>query len=278
MKNKKSVRVWIVCLSLIIVLGIFGGCAYMFGKHYVNIKGQQLNKYEFHSGGGMLGGYYREVIERYNDEYALICIERAQWHYQDPTVEEYLVDISILKDMEDIIRKNRMNFWNKKKFTNEFVYDGETDGYSFSFDKNSISFSSQIYPLKYGVKLKKFNEVIDRYMVNATRLPGLVNPRVNDDENYNLPENGVEVYVYTVSNKYLGIKILNGTEEEIRLLGNYKLVDLSNNEVILERENTGSITVAAKTRDDTGFYLEERLQAGNYKLIYDSEEILFEIR
>lgn len=61
----------------------------------------------------------------------------------------------MLDDIEQIVRKYKMNFWNKRKFTNMFISDGESTSYTFSFDKTRIYFSSQFYPAMYGMKLQR---------------------------------------------------------------------------------------------------------------------------
>lgn len=136
----------------------------MLFNHYVNIRGQHLNAYRYTSGGGMLGGYFCQTIKRGDDGRAIISIEEAECHNDEPKIEEYYVDASILDDLERIIRKNRMNFWNRRKFSNMFIADGESRGYCFEFDKKQISFSSQHYPVKYSNKLHKLKEVIEAYL------------------------------------------------------------------------------------------------------------------
>lgn len=134
----------------------------MYLNHYININGQKLNGYSYYVGGGMTGGYYREKIKRNGDK-AVISTEEAAFHNEEPVKFEYIVDSSILDEIETVVRKNKMNFWNKKKFTNMFVSDGESIGYIFEFDKQSISFSSQIYPTKYRDKLDEIKEIVNKY-------------------------------------------------------------------------------------------------------------------
>lgn len=134
----------------------------MFNKHFVNIRNQKLNEYQYHSGGGMTGGYYREVIRRCDDT-AIILTERAEFHNEEPVKEEFVVNVSVLDEIEKIVIKHRMNHWHNKKFTNMFVADGESKGYSFSFDKNTIRFSSQIYPPIFSDKLHEIDEVVKKY-------------------------------------------------------------------------------------------------------------------
>lgn len=134
----------------------------MFDKHYVRIKNQKLNEYQYYTGGGMTGGYYREVIKRCGDT-AVISIERADFHNEDPIMSEYVVNVSLLDEIEKIVVKHRMNHWNNKKFTNMFVSDGESKGYSFTFEESSIRFSSQIYPPIISEKLQEIDVVIKKY-------------------------------------------------------------------------------------------------------------------
>lgn len=134
----------------------------MFGN-YISIRGQHLNEYRCSCGGGMTGGYNNKTVKRFED-HALIKIESAEWHSQDPTVIEYQTDVAVLDEIEAIVRKYKMNHWNRKKFTNMFVHDGESTGYHFSFDDAEISFSSQIYPELYREKLAEIDSVIEAHI------------------------------------------------------------------------------------------------------------------
>ncbi|MCQ2522535.1 MAG: hypothetical protein MJ105_09185 [Lachnospiraceae bacterium] len=134
----------------------------MFSKHYVRIKDQKLNEAEFYSGGGMAGGYYRRTVKRQGD-CAVIYTEKAEMHNEEPVQSEVIVDATILDEIEKVIIKHRMNSWNNKKFTDMFVADGESRGYSFSFEKSTIRFSSQIYPEEYREKLREIEEIIKKY-------------------------------------------------------------------------------------------------------------------
>ena len=131
----------------------------MINKHFVNIKNQKLNEFQYYSGGGMTGGYYRQVIKRCDDT-AVITIEKAEFHNDEPIKVEHVVDVALLDDIEKIVRKHKMNHWHNKKFTNMFVADGESVGYSFVFDDSIIRFSSQIYPPQYTRKLKEIKDIM----------------------------------------------------------------------------------------------------------------------
>ena len=169
-KSKK----WLIVAAIILALLIIGGAVFMLGNHFVNIRGKHLDSFCDSSGGGMNGAYYSRTIKRYDEKNALIRTEKADWYAGDPEINECLVDISIMDELERVIRKNKMNFWNRKEFTKMFVADGESYSYSFDFGDSDISFSSQIYPPRYRKKLNQLKDVIFRYMQDAKELPGSV--------------------------------------------------------------------------------------------------------
>lgn len=151
--------------------GIMGGDGIMFGKHFVGIGGQRLNRYEYTRGGGMSGGYTRMTVERADDRHALVTQEKADGHSDEPVVERYLVDVSVMDRLARIIRRCHMNFWHGKQFTDLFVCDGESKTYRFRFDSSEISFTSQIYPRRYADKLCLLNDIIRDYIGTAAKLP-----------------------------------------------------------------------------------------------------------
>ena len=93
----------------------------MFGVHYVNIRGQHLVEYSCSEGGDMIGSYHRTKVKRC-DDHAIITVENAESHDAEIVAKEYVVSISVMDELEAIIRKEKMNFWNKKKFTNMCTY------------------------------------------------------------------------------------------------------------------------------------------------------------
>lgn len=248
----------------------------MFGN-YVSIRGQHLNTYSYSSGGGMDGGYYRKTVKRYGD-HALISIESAEWHAQDPTVTEYLTDVAVLDELEKVVRKCKMNFWNRKKFTNEFICDGESESYHFDFDDEDISFSSQIYPVQYRNKLSMLENVINKYIENGEKLPGLVNTKKDEEENYYMPEGELVIYVYSYVENSLGLRILNGTDKDVEIPENYKLINADTNIVLAEESNPYGGRFSENSRDEMHIQLKERLNAGNYTIIFGDLSIPFEIR
>lgn len=275
-KNGK-LRKGLIIIAVIVFLFLIGGVIFMMAKHYVSIRGQHLNEYHYGSGGGMNGGYDSETVKRYDDTHALIKIERAAWHHQDPEVKEYLVDVSVLDELEGVVRKYRMNFWNRKEFSKIFICDGETKGYSFRFDENDFGFSSQLYPAKYRDKLREFDGIIEKYLQNAAALPGLIHTKKTDVETYELPDGELELYAYTYSGDYLGIRILNGTEEKAEIAQSYRLINADTAQVVAERDDSYASTVYPRSQDEMSISLNERLDAGHYTLVLGDIEIPFEI-
>lgn len=246
-------------------------------RHFVNIHGQHLNSYSYSSGGGMDGGYYSETVKRVGD-HAIICIESAEWYAKDPTVKEYQVDAAILDEIESIVRKQKMNFWNHKKFSRMFIFDAASESYSFDFDDRDISFSSQVYPVKYQKKLSELDHVVERYTSSGELLPGLVNPLKDDEAHYELPENELFIYVCLYAGDLIKLRVLNGTEEAVELSETYQLLNADTNEVLLEDEHLYGTYISERSRDEMELRLKERLNAGNYKLFIGDLEIPFEIR
>ncbi len=277
MLKEKKINKWIlVIVAVVVVLLMVGGGILMF-RNYVSIHGKHLNKYSYSSGGGMTGGYHRETVKRQED-YAIITIESAEWYSQDPTVTEYLADVAVLDELETVVRENKMNFWNRKKFTNMFVHDGESTSYDFDFDEANISFSSQIYPIEYGNKLSKLDDVVKKYIGSAEKLPGLVNPRAGEEDNYSIPENELVIYVNSYAKNTLGIKILNGTDEDTEFSETYKIVNADTDTLMLEGNTPYNNKISGHSMDVIDIKLKERLQAGNYKIVFADLEILFEIK
>lgn len=139
-------------------------------NHFVSIRGQHLKEFRCSTAGDMRGGYNTVTVKKQDDTHAHITFEKADTHCQDPEISEYLADISVLNELENVIRKEKMNFWNRKKFTDMFVADGANTSYSFRFDKAHVDFSSQIYPQKYREKLNSFNDIISNSVANAEKL------------------------------------------------------------------------------------------------------------
>ena len=267
-----------IILAAILIVAISGGIIFGLGKHFVSIRGQHLERYHYSSGGGMPGGYYSMTVKRTDDGRAYICSEQADWHSQDPTISEYIVDASILDELESVVRKYKMNFWNRKTFSRMLILDGESSGHSFQFDDGDIDFSSQHYPMKYREKLQKLDDVITTYLQNAEPLPGLVNPNREEPESFSLTENELKLYVCAYRENTLEVRILNGCEEDTVLPYTYRLTDMDTAELIAAQDDDDTMTIYPGSWDEMNIRLEERLDAGHYQLTLGEHVIPFEIR
>lgn len=277
--KKLKINRWIIIGIIAIAVLIIGGTMFLNLKHFVNIRGQKLESFSYYSGGGMNGGGYNETIKKYDDETALYTVSDKDWWYQDPTVSEYFIDAKVLDEIDAVVRKYHMNMWHNKTFTHEIVFDGESESYHFNYDDATVWFSSQIYPLRYYSKLKKIKEVINKYTKDVTKLPGLV--LENPIEDFDTPfytEGETRFYVYEYYDKTLGIKMLNGTDKDIEIVKDYKLVNADTGKVLYEDNNPYTYTLDETSNYEDYIRLSERLEAGNYKLTFSDVEITFEIR
>lgn len=270
--NNKSLKIMLVVLFIV-------GCVmcYLLLKKNKNVVSDQpLIAYEYYSGGGMEGGYHSESIKKIDNGKAYICIEKSKAWNMDPVIQEYLVEDTILDELEAIILKEGMNEWHEKVFTDEIVYDAGSESYRFVFEKDIVSFTSQIYPKNVRDKLSKLDAVIDSYVNQAVQLPSLVNDREVKKEYY-FPENKIEAYVHSYKDRYLVVRILNGTEKDIELPEMCQLINMDSNEEQIV-ENQYYDLIYADSSEDVDIELESRLDAGNYKLILGDLEIQFEIK
>lgn len=277
MMNGLRLNKWVlIAAAAVVILLAAWACGNMF-RNYVSIRGQHLNSYSYSEGGGMVGAYHSESVKRSGDR-ALITIESARWHSQDPTVEEYLTDAAVLDELEAVVRKYHMNFWHRKEFTNVFVADGDSKGYHFDFDEETVWFSSQIYPARYRNKLAELDRVLDQYIAAGEKLPGLVNPRSDDGEDYFLPEDELLIYVFSYAGNSLGLRILNGTNGEVEIPDEVQLISADTGAVLFEEQSSYIRTFSERSRDEMHIELQDRLPAGNYILRLGGMDIPFEIR
>lgn len=242
------------------------------------MKKQQLNQYSYSCGGGMSGGYISTKVKR-TDEGALIIKTNREWHNAIPACNEYLVDASILDEIQTIFYKHHMKIWHGKKFTNMFVCDGCSYSYSFSLEKDNIHFSSQIYPPKYSNKLKQFDEVINSYLDNAKKLPGLTITEVESTADF-LVAGKLTLSVYSYADRCINYIIANGTDSEITFSSGYCLTNLNTDEAIdiecysLSDEHS----ISAEYSEDLSGRLKKSLAAGKYRLTIGELDCEFELK
>ncbi|MGN0374253.1 MAG: hypothetical protein ACI4EN_02045, partial [Butyrivibrio sp.] len=158
-----------------IILFVMGGL-FMFGlfgcSKVPNVKNKELISYVYSSGGSMSGGGNSTEISIIDGE-VILTYSYTEWWYADADITEYRLDKAVLTDIESVFRKYKMQNWNGKKFTDMFVNDGGSYGYSFKFeDGTRVSFSSQVYPVSYSKKLDEIDKVIEQYKERGTLEPG----------------------------------------------------------------------------------------------------------
>lgn len=254
---------------------------YLFGK-IAGIEKEKLTGYQYSSGGDMSGRSYSESVCEYDENSALVTIMQRNWHGDDGTVKEYRVDKEILDELKAVFVKYHMKNWRNKKFTNMFVADGASYSYSFDFETDSVSFSSQIYPEKYSVKLKNLDEVVDKYLKNAELLPGLVPEDAANKDDYTLPydinSGMLELSVYSYYRKDLCYRAVNGTDENKELDRTARLYREGESIPIHEESSEYKKTLYAHSQDEDSMMLSERLLPGKYRLEMFGCETEFEIR
>ncbi len=261
----KKARIFIIVLVLLSGL-VFGGCNMFFSENHVSVKGQKLNRYVKSSGGDMTGGYESVTIKRMDDQYALYTVEKAEWHFQDPEVREYYIDVKVLDDIRNVVVDNKINNWNRKKFTNMFISDGASYSYNFSFDESTVSFSSQYYPDKYSKKLELIDAAVEPYTQAMVKLPGLVVPGIGGDDKYIPAKEAVGIYACRYSGNQLCYKVVNDTDSEVEYSYQPVIRRLTDDVVLYRADEQNDSAVYAHSDDIQSFTLKERLTAGTYEL------------
>lgn len=279
MKRKVIIR----CCIIAGVLALIAGGKIMFDHFFgtfAGIEKEDLVGYQYTVDGDMLGSSYSESVRKYGDEEAIITILKSEWHGDDGTVKEYLTDKAILDELKAVFVKYRMKNWDNKKFTNMFIADGASYGYRFSFENNSVHFSSQHYPEKYASKLSELREIFNQYTKDAVILPGLVisgNPEESDSRpDLNGGEITLSVCSYYQTSLYY--RLTNGTDEDME--GEYiiRLYKDGENVPMFEKNVKYRTTFAAHASDDDFIELKERLAPGKYRLEVFGYTTEFEIR
>lgn len=271
---KKSVFSAIIVLLMSSFVTAAGGCDML--KKYEN-----LEKYRCSTSGDMRGSSSSKYVRRMNGGQALLGFTSKDWYAGDNTVREYLVSDTILMELEEVFRSEGMKRWENKKFTDTFIADGASTRYSFDFEKESISFSSQYYPPVYQNKLNKLDEIIKKYAEGAALLPGLVVTPKSEEEAVAVrhPKDGLtRLEVYEYSENYLHYRYLNGTDEKLKLPADLRLEKADTGEKIYEQNLSYASTWYAHSANEDGFGLDERLDAGTYRLIAGDMVCEFEVR
>ena len=257
--------------------------AIMLVPRFLHPATQGLAHYSYGHGGGMLGDYKSVDVRRADDGKALVTFSESEWYAQEPKVEEYLVSDAILADLEGIFNNYGMAAWHQREFSNMHVDDGPTTSYHFSFedeDADDVWFSSQIFPSSYSDKLAELDEVIDKYVQSAEKLPGLVlKERANIDDYEPFKEGIVELRVAEYSENRVRYLISNGTEEVITVSDEYRLTKKGSSKAIADsgKEHVYETDVYPMSLEEDCFTLKTRLETGTYLLQVGNLTCSFEI-
>ncbi len=281
---KRNVKIW--CAVIVVAILVTGGIfvAMILFRMFAGgeKKEEKLKSYKYSSGGSMLGSSYSQSVEEYNEDSAIVTIRHREWHHDDGTVKEYLVDKKILNELKAVFVKYRMKNWEDENFADIFIGDGASRSYRFDFKTNSVSFSSQYYPEEYASKLKKLDEIVDKYLKNATLLPGLVRPDTITEGDQELPydlNNGkIILSVYSYYQKYLCYRLANGTEEAKGAEFVIRLYRDDESTPIYEKTSEVKAAIYPRSTNESSIKLKERLTPGKYRLEVFGYTTEFEIQ
>lgn len=274
----------IVCAVMTAVIAVTGGALASMGLfgEFAGIEKEKLTGYKYSRSGDMQGSSYSESVQEYSEDSALFTIMQREWHRDDGTVKEYLVDKEILNELKAVFVKYHMEKWDNKKFTDRFIADGASDSYRFEFETNHVSFSSQYYLEKYSSKLKELDEILNKHLENATLLPGLLIHDSIKESDYTLPydlNNGkIVLSVYSYHQKYLYYRLANGTNEEKKIESVIRLYRDGESVPIYEKSSEHKISLSAHRLYENSVKLNKLLAPGKYRFEAFGYETEFEIQ
>lgn len=281
MMKKGVVIVSVASIGVLIIAGGVFVAMSLFGR-FAGIEQEKLVSYRYSSGGGMRGGSYSKTVCEFDEDSALVTIKQCKWHGDDGTVKEYLIDKAILNELKAVFIKYRMKKWNNKKFTKMFIADGASYSYSFDFETDFVTFSSQYYPEKYSSKLKELDEILDKYLQNTALLPGLLIKDTLTENDYELPydlDNEVIVLsVYSYYQNLICYRLANGTNEEIKAESVIRLYGDDERVPIYEKNYEHEMILHAHRLNEDSIEIDERLAPGKYRLEACGYETEFEIQ
>lgn len=281
MMKRNAIIVGVATIAFLIITGGVLVSMGLFGR-FAGIEKEKLVSYGYSSGGDMLGSSYSETVRELDEDSALVTIVQRKWHGDDGTVKEYLIDKAILNELKAVFVKYRMKKWDNKKFTKMFIADGANYSYGFDFETDYVSFSSQYYPEKYSSKLKELDEILNKYLQNATLLPRLLIQNTVTENDFELPydlDNGeIVLSVYSYYQKILCFRLANGTNEEIKADSVIRLYRDDESVLIHEKSYEHETIFYAHDLNEDSIKLNERLAPGKYRLEAFGYETEFEIQ
>lgn len=241
--------------------------------------------YSWSYGGGMSGGHSSLKIRKLDGEKALITTSEAEWHNLPAVITETYVPATVLTEIEEVFDRYKIYGYDDLPEQKVHALDAGSTYYTFRYeDGNSVSFDSEEQiPSKGYDGLREIDGILSAASAQGERLPVLVVEVPEEEmgyyhEVYTPGEIGVEVYEY--SEGTLRYRLSNGTEEIATVEGRAELFLLNGEErvpVYAEKE-PGSYIVYPENDDEKYVSLPERMEAGNYVLVFGEYEDEFEIR
>ncbi|MCH4012747.1 MAG: hypothetical protein LKE64_00225 [Solobacterium sp.] len=173
------------------------------------VNESKMTKFEYSVGGGMRGESSTVTVSVADENSCLITETDKEYYAARKVVHEYRTEADLLGEIEDIFRENKMQKWSEKDLRGNFVADGASESYRFSFTDTDVYFSSQYYPKKYSEKLAKIDEVIESRKKAAEQLPALKLP-VGESEDQVSPS--ADIYP---TDGYLGLYLESYEQNEL---------------------------------------------------------------
>jgi len=134
-------------------------------KKWENAK---LTAFSIKKAGDKKGSMYSASL-KICEKNVILTIEIKKYFDQIPEISEYIADENSLLEIKEIFTDNKMYRWRNKKFSNLQIADRDSTRYTFIFDDDEISFSSQIYPKKYEDALDRLHMVIEKNKTNIRK-------------------------------------------------------------------------------------------------------------
>lgn len=267
---------------IIIVCAIFLISAWVLWDMHARRHGR-LVSYSYKYGGDMKGGHSSVRIKKLDGLTAFMTYSNAEWHYQDPDVEEYHIPASVLGDIEKVYDEYSMYRFEWLPMSKIFVCDAGTGSWSFEFDdgKSSAFKDNKEIPLKGCEGLRKIEKIIADCRANADILPGLVRKSSENEDCYRKIEKGSIVFsVYEYSEGFLKFRFANGLDEDksVRMDVSISRYGKDGPEEIFRSESKSVIQLTAGYTEESSISLEERrLKEGRYVLEISGYRTEFEI-
>ena len=109
------------------------------------------------TGGGMTGGHTSLEI-RLEGDHAVAVAEKQEWHNSDLERTTYILPASVMKDLKDLIIKNKLNVLSRRGYSKLQALDADTDHFYADFNEG-YSFGVSQEQKKSPAESRRFYEV-----------------------------------------------------------------------------------------------------------------------